>query len=129
MVQRRHDSVEEIKDGLRDCISELASNISDRYIIFDRKTRQEVEPRFSNLMEQISDSEWYEHEIIELLKRDEDDSIELMTQLVTELEDTPEACACEERNTETVPQIVASGRSILGVLSMLCPWTATSRTD
>ncbi|KAJ4345006.1 hypothetical protein N0V95_005997 [Ascochyta clinopodiicola] len=79
MVQMRHDAVEEIKDGLRVCIDSCADHICEEYDVIDKQTRKPVELKGSILMEAISDSEWYQHGMIELLKRNEDDAFEQMT--------------------------------------------------
>ena len=96
MVQMRHDAVEEIKEGLRDCIDEVSTEIFEKYIIYDIQTGQEVELEGTDLMEMISDSEWYQHKIIELLKRNEDDALEQMT-WIAESGDAPQGCAPDER--------------------------------
>lgn len=87
MIQTRHDTVEEIKDGLRDLIAEFIDDISDKYIIFDKQTGQRVESSNLRLMDYFSDSEWYQHGVIELLKRDEDDALTIMGEMVQDLED------------------------------------------
>lgn len=57
MVQMRNDAVEEIKEGLRDCIDEVSTEIFEKCIIYDTQTGQEVELEGPDLMEMISDSE------------------------------------------------------------------------
>ena len=96
MVQTRHDAVEEIKDGMRECIHDLADHIFEKYIIIDKRTQQPVNDEDCDLMAPISDSEWYQHEILELLKRNEDDALEQMAWVV-EPEIAPDGCTPEDR--------------------------------
>lgn len=102
MVQMRHDAVEEIKDGMRTCIDHCAENIHERYIVIDRQTQQSVELKGRDLMNTISDSEWYQHEILELLKQNEDDALEQVA-WIAESEDAPTGCAPDERFTLNLP--------------------------
>lgn len=96
MVQMRHDAVEEIQDGMRQYIHDLAHNLFEKFIIVDRQTGQPIGPEELNLIQPISDSEWYQHEILELLKCNEDDALEQMTWIV-EPKSAPEGCAPEDR--------------------------------
>jgi hypothetical protein len=96
MVQMRHDAVEEIKDGMRECVHDLAGHIFEKYIVIDKQTQQPVNEENCDLMASISDSEWYQHEILELLKRNEDDALEQMA-WIAEPEIAPDGCAPEER--------------------------------
>ena len=102
MVQTRHDAVEEIKDGMRERIHELADDIFEKHIVLNKQTRQQVEPRDCDLMKPISDSGWYQHDIIELLKRNEDDALEQMA-WIAEPENAPDGCAPEDRFTRDPP--------------------------
>ncbi|XPT03164.1 hypothetical protein M3J09_012265 [Ascochyta lentis] len=102
MVQMRHDAVEEIKDGLRACIDECADHIYEKYEVTDRQTRQPVVLEGCKLMETISDSEWYQHGMLELLKQNEDDAFEQMTWIV-EPEDAPVGCTPTDRTTADPP--------------------------
>lgn len=104
MVQARHDAVEEIKDGMRDCIDNCAEDLNKKYYIINRQTHQPVVLRGRELMNTISDSEWYQHGMIELLKQNEDDAFERMTWIV-EPEHVPTECLPTNRFSAGRPEV------------------------
>ncbi|KZM23865.1 uncharacterized protein EKO05_0011450 [Ascochyta rabiei] len=111
MVQMRHDAVEGIQDGLRTCIESCVDRICEEYDVIDKQTRKPVELKGFDLTETIRDSEWYQHGIIELLIRNEDDALEQMT-WIAKLEDaapTDETTTDLPRNT-TLPTYPPVGR-------------------
>lgn len=96
MVQMRHEAVDEIKDGMRQYIHDLTHDLLENFTIVHKWTGRQMEREGLNLTKLLSDSEWYKHEILELLKRNEDDALE-QTAWIVEPDSAPEGCAPEHR--------------------------------
>jgi hypothetical protein len=103
MVQRRHDTVDEIKDGFHECMLEFEDNLTEKYIIINRQTGQSVHHGQLDLINIVEESEWWRFKIVELLKADEDDALEQMSWIV-EPESAPDGFAPEDRYLSMAPE-------------------------
>ncbi|KAJ4369361.1 hypothetical protein N0V86_009193 [Didymella sp. IMI 355093] len=103
VVQKRHDTVDEIKDGFHKCMLEFEDDLNEKYIIIDRKTGQSVHHGQLDLISIVEGSEWWRFKIIELLKADEDEALEQMS-WIAEPKSAPDGFAPEDRYLSMVPE-------------------------
>jgi hypothetical protein len=83
-AQMRHEAVDEINVRIWELISEIARDISENYIVLDKQTDEPVELSTRDLNDMIDDSAWgqWQHKMIELLKFNDDVTLDRMQQIV-----------------------------------------------
>lgn len=103
MVKMRHSSVEDTQNGFHSIILDIEHELNERYIITDRQTGRSVHHSQLDLMRIVGETKWWNCDISQILKLDEDDALEQMSWIAAP-EEAPPGCAPEDRYLSIISQ-------------------------
>ncbi|KAF3039851.1 hypothetical protein E8E11_003732 [Didymella keratinophila] len=103
MVEMRHQSVEDIQSGFHSIINDIEHEFNEKYIIADRQTKRSVYHSQLDLMRTVGNTKWWNCDIAQILKLDEEDALEHVSWIAAP-EDAPPGCAPEDWYLSIIPQ-------------------------